>query len=57
MCRKRCDELDYADLPEDPLTRLMMASDGVNPDDLRELLGSLRATLMARGPAPAPLHP
>ena len=38
---------------EDPLTQALMASDGVDPRDLRELLTAARRRIAAAAPAPA----
>ncbi|MBF0332520.1 MAG: hypothetical protein HQL40_02590 [Alphaproteobacteria bacterium] len=42
------DEPTLIDLIDDPVTRRLMASDGVDRDGLLALLGEMRETLLAR---------
>lgn len=49
MCVRSVEVLTYPAMLEDPLIHLMMTSDGVTEDELRALMGRMRAVIAARG--------
>ena len=57
MCTVRVEALSFPGMLEDPLIRLMMDSDGVSGDDLRELMTHLRDVVAARAERAYPLRP
>lgn len=42
MCCANCGELSFADLLQDPLTQLVMRSDGVTEQDMLDLRDQVR---------------
>lgn len=57
MCTVHVEALSFPGLLEDPLIQLMMDSDGVSGDELRELMIHLRAVVTARTGHVYPLQP
>ena len=57
MCMTDSGTLTLTGLLQDPLTRMVMRSDGVSEQDFSDLMLHVQDCLLARHPLPAPLLP